>query len=334
MHLIHRQTQLEDLPSCTALVQQDILGGTADRAELTEMWAYLIENRCAISAVIENRAVKPHAIVGFGLSVCVHEDFATEIRGTTNPYLIRELLQRWKEGHFPVLSLSDIRKGNKNGGLHILGLHTLWGKPGMDDSECAPIRDRMLESLFLSHRGYNIASFMKEIYGEIERERHLTFGFLELNNYGRPNTPSAEARQPYLIGMTREDALNPRLEGRLIRNLFLHHEPVCAFTPADQELLQLALTGLGESNLAEILGISKDSVKSRWDSVYNHIPRHLEHELFLNEEGRLKSRALLNWLRHHPEELRPGLFFKGVDLIGDYSRANPEQPKTLSPQPA
>ena len=144
---------------------------------------------------------------------------------------------------------------------------------------------------------------MKEIYGEIELERHKMFGFNVLSGES-----SGQADAPYLIGMTRTQALDPSLEGRLIRNLFLYNPPCCAFTPADQKLLQLALTGMSETQLAEQLGISKETVKSRWDSIYSHIPLNLEDELFGERNQIQKSRALLNWLRNHPEEIRPTLF--------------------------
>lgn len=317
MQLLHRQTQPQDLPAAVELVQDGFCG--AERAllpELAEMLAGLITAGCANSVVIEDRSHSPGRLVGFGFSTYVTDAFVAEARQLAEPYLTRQLLLRWQAGRFPGLSQAGIRQANREGGLNVVGLHTIWGRPGMSDAQCLPIRDRMLQSLFSTHRGYNIKTFMKEVYGEEERERHLVFGFLPFNDYA---SFSGSDRRPYLVGISREEALDPAREGRFIRELFRHSPPICAFTTSDQELLQLALTGLAESELARILEISRESVKSRWDSVYAHLPRGLENALFSGSEERLKSRLLLNWLRNHPEELRPSSFFSGVDLVGDFS---------------
>jgi hypothetical protein len=320
MRLIHRQTQLEDLEKCTLVVQENQLKNTDSlEEELVAVWSELIETSCALSSVIENHSTQPVSIVGFGMSVCVTDEYAQEILTSDSPYLIRDLVARWKQGDHPILNHAEIRAANKKDGVNVLGLHTIWGRAGMTDEGCAPIRDKMLDSLFSNHRGYNIKLFMKEVYGDIERDRHLAFGFTQLASYD--SEMSTPEKHPYLIGLTREKAMSPAYEGRMIREFFRYTRPICTFTPADQATLQLAVTGLSETRIADILGISKNSVKSRWDSIYSHLPRQLERDLFKElTDDRQKSHALLHWLRKHSEELRPNLFFKGIDLMGDHTR--------------
>ena len=317
MPLLQRQTQPHDLPRCADLLPQELLGDhNQNLAGRLEMWTGLIETCSANSVVIENTDKKPYEIVGFGLSIFVTDEFVREAQENPKPYLALDLLLRWQSGRFPGLGLADIREANKKTGLNLVGLHTVWGKPGMSDEECAPIRDLMLDSLFAHHRGYNIKAFTKEAFGEEERQRYLTFGFLERNDYSGLPEITAEKR-PYLMGISKEEAFDPSREGRLIRDFFRYTPPACAFTPADQETLQLALIGQTETDIAATLNISKESVKSRWDSIYSHVPRSLEAALFRQGEEKLKSRVLLQWLRNHPEELRPSLFFPGINLVGE-----------------
>ncbi len=307
MHLLTRQTQLADLPNCAKLIPSHHFSNGNSQTSLIELWEYLIGQSCAISAVIEDRTTNVHTIVGFGLSFCVPDSFIDQISHNTEPYTTKTLISLWEAGDFPALTLTEIRTANKANGLNVFGMHTIWGHPDQSDQESAPIRDRMLESLFATHRGYNIRSFTKEIYGVIEKERHESFGFSIRNEYNGVEL-APNILKPYLIGMSREEALHPSLEGRHIRNLFLYSAPRCTFTSADQELLQLALTGLSETGISERLKISKESVKSRWDSVYQHIPGVLDFEIFQDGNITQKSRALLHWVRNHPEELQPTLF--------------------------
>lgn len=315
MHLYERQTKFEDLPACADLLREDF---SADKglvfSELIDLWRDLLQTRCANSGVVIDRDRPAPGIVGFGFSLCVTDDFVREARNGNTPYLAHKIISQWKRGERSWLTLPEIRTANRSEGVNKLILHTVMGVPGMNEHELAAVRDKMLDSLFANHRGCNAKYFMKEVHGIDDRGRHMSFGFHLVNDYG--SISDGQSREPYLMGISREEALDPQREGMYIRGLFRYTPPICKFTPGDQELLQLAIAGLSESDIAATLGISKDSVKSRWDSVYAHVPVHLEKELYPDQEGKLKSRALLNWLRERPEEWHPKLYFAGLAVSG------------------
>jgi transcriptional regulator with XRE-family HTH domain len=339
MKLVQRQTQLADLPECAELIGEGFpIENQSFKKDLIGMWADLIKTGRANSAVIEDRSANPFHIVGFGIAICITDVFIDELITNQVPYLAVPLVDLWKNHTLPVLSLAEVRKENRKEGLNILGLHTVWGLPGMSDEACSPIRDKMLSTLFANLRGYNMKRFIKETYGEEERSRHLIFGFRELNSYATvfPTTMgfSSSNHHPYLIGMSREEAMKPEMEGRLIRELFRHTQPVCLFTPKDQELLQLALTGMSEAHIAAVLNCAKEEIKARWESIYQHIPELQAEVLFSGHNYRQKSAALVAWLKNHPEELRPTSYFEGIDLLGDLPNTPPPLPKMHSDESA
>jgi len=302
-----RQMQPRDFAACASMLQDDF--GPQDQAlvpDLTGLWGALLESRCANGGVVEEHEGASQRIVGFGFSLFLTDDFLREVRESDSPHISHVLIAAWKAGRRPWLSLPEIRQSNRGEGLNLLILHTVMGLPEMTEESRAAVRDRMIDDLFANHQGYNIKYVVKEVFGSDDRDRHLQFGFRQVNDYGVSEGPG---RQPYLLGISRAEALDPASEGRYIRGLFRYVEPVCRLTPADQELVQLALAGLGESAIAEALGISKESVKSRWDSIYSHIPVSLEGKLGLSEKGLGRGRVLLQWLREHPEEWRPTLYF-------------------------
>ena len=81
------------------------------------------------------------------------------------------------------------------------------------------------------------------------------------------------------------------------------------FRAREQQLLQRALLGETDTEIADVLGLAPDTVKARWRTIYERVSEHAP-ELLPQEAGDLKRgaekrRRLLHYLRHHPEELRP-----------------------------
>ena len=95
--------------------------------------------------------------------------------------------------------------------------------------------------------------------------------------------------------------------------LFTYHEPILGFTRSEQRLLEAALRGLTDDELALELDVSISAVKKTWRSIYSRVegsgaailPELPEDRADPNDRGRGKKHRLLNYVREHPEELRP-----------------------------
>jgi len=154
------------------------------------------------------------------------------------------------------------------------------------------------------------------VYGEADLERATTPGARLLTNYeaffrNGDVPPAPPGRHPYLIGTTREEAL--AREGTYAFAVFSYVPPRFRFTPGEQELLHHALLGRTDAELGRTLHAALATVKKRWASIYDRVAS-IDPDLLLGaaksvpSEGRRgpeKRRRLLDYLRRHPEELRP-----------------------------
>jgi hypothetical protein len=80
-------------------------------------------------------------------------------------------------------------------------------------------------------------------------------------------------------------------------------------------MLRQAILGYTDVELARRLQLALPTVKNRWRALYDRLGRiapELVHEVDCSSNqavrGQEKRRRLLEYLRRHPEELRPGLW--------------------------
>lgn len=94
-----------------------------------------------------------------------------------------------------------------------------------------------------------------------------------------------------------------------------HVSPVCQFTRAEQRLLRKGLDGLTDQQIAAELGLSLNTLKSTWRSIYDRVASHAPFVLSGMDggaddggvRGTEKRRGVLSFVEDHPQELRPYL---------------------------
>jgi hypothetical protein len=127
--------------------------------------------------------------------------------------------------------------------------------------------------------------------------------------------PEEIVKNPSITGTTREVELGRResWNASWLGALFDYHPPRCGFSASEQRMLQAALGGGTDQELAQELGVSLPSVKKMWLSIYRrakeNIPEvnsdHPKPDTEVTRRGKEKRRHLLTYLRKHPEELKP-----------------------------
>lgn len=313
--LVARAMERHDFGSCLHLLQdglgypEDVLG------LLARFWERLLEDEALTTTVIEARDPEGWPLVaGFGASVFVTDDWMEQASHGDEPYLTARTVKQEIEGRSPILRPAQVAEANTRG-LNVLILHYA-ETPGLAAPTRPALRYRMFQALIESHRGYRIEAVLQEFWDEIDPE-FVTHGWGRLlTNYagyfhsrGEPVPP--EGKGPLLVGITRSEVeANP---GAIAAPLFVHVPPRIGFTPAEQRLLRAALSGQTDIELTESLGLSISTVKSRWRNVYQRVA-HQTPELLSDlpsmpsgaGRGKEKRRRLLDYLRRHPEELRPG----------------------------
>ena len=317
MRLTYRPTTTEDLGSCVTLIQDEFAYDCKAKAHLTRFWRELLLGKCAESSVIEDSDRPPESrIVGFGLSLFVTDEFVLEVKSRPIPYLARYVLERWSQGRSPILTIEDIGRANAGSGLNSLVMPHGVREQILSEEEISRVSQQLIATFLELHRGYRLKELIKEVYGENGLHVLQRVGLRLLSDHGESFRTNVQpfpppGRHPYLVGITREEALKE--PGTFNFVLFSHSSPRFHFTPDQQELLRHALLGKTDVELCRMLNVALITVKKRWEFIYDRVvsvnpdllpsmPADFSQD---PRRGVEKRRCLLNYLRDHPEELKP-----------------------------
>jgi len=254
-------------------------------------------------------------IVAVGVSVFVQDSFVRELKTPPLFWFGAELTKRILRGDSPLLTDRELREANSRDGVNLL----VWEacvRP--EDAERPEIYTRTAAAFVEEHLGF----FWKEIIGAQadipERlESNFRIGAMAWNPADRQwahsldRPPQEIFREPHVFGVTRDIAR--RRPGSWLSVLFDYHTPQFGFSRGEQRLLQLALGGGTDEELSNGLGVSLSAVKRNWRTIYDRaaacLPELVTEDEQLKAEsprrGKQKKQRLLDYLRKHPEELRP-----------------------------
>jgi hypothetical protein len=317
-----RIPESRDLEACARLLEGHQAYPAKALRSMIGTWRQLMRERAIKLAVVEDLD-RPRArrLAGFGGSVFVSDATMSAERRGSEPYLtMRTLLGEPRRGS-AIQRLAEIRRGNSGDGLNLLVVHYAEANSLSPDERHAT-RFKMLEAFLADHRGYKIKEILQEYWGEIELPFVLNgWGHVRTDHakyFEKRGTPLPPEQRPHLIGLTRKEAAAQ--PGSVLAALFVPARPRFAFRVGEQDVLQRALFGATDLELSRSLEIAMPTVKSRWKSIYARVagvaPEVISDDdndavtLFESRRGKEKRRRLLEYLRHHPEELRPCLVTK------------------------
>jgi hypothetical protein len=251
------------------------------------------------------------SIVYFALGVFVSDERAESYHRLESPLIARRMLAEWREGGHPFLGIGEIARCNARNGLNLVITHF-----GADltapNALLTATNYEMGRRMFL---GWNMRSFTTENFrhgrydarswGAALGYRVGTYSTSALNAVG-----ISKSEAPCVWMATRKGAQdNPSVTLALLFPLF--RPPRCGFTAREQQGLLLALDGNTDERIAQALGISNSTAKRLFRSIYEKAERALSIEEFtgISLEPGIRGaeirRRLLNFVRQHPNELRP-----------------------------
>ena len=320
MFFKYRSAQVRDLPECRRCLRDHFVYDAAALDDLSTLWRELIVSGAGNAAVIEdlNRPVGQR-IVWYCITVFITPEYAAYLRTDAPPMIGRGVLERWRAGCSPLLDLAQVRRANSGGGITMMVMNSgatpeIMGCP----VEMAEIAGKVHDHTYWSVGGYRLNEVLIEMYTDYECAWAEGYGFCVRTDYQSQlaeHRPAwlPEGCRPRLYGATRREA--EAKAGCPLLDMFRYKPPRFLFSPLEQELLQCALFGDTDNELAEFLSISPATLKKRWLSIYDSVAA--ADEMLLGEVGEMgkrgmeKKRHLLQYLRHHPEELRPYCSLKG-----------------------
>lgn len=315
MSLSFRIARPSDLPRCQALLLP-LVPAVYPRdvwEALPSLWTRLRSERRFELHVFEDAArPEEQRIFCLASGVFVKPEFAAGLRSEPRRFIAREIYRGEMEGRSVILSPAEVARANALSGVDAIGLDYAVERLRWTDLAGLRLLPLIPESLRLWLGGYRINSMHRELF---EAETKLMMRAAGMRRR-KPVRSAAMAREatgglrPSLFGLTREESM--AAPGSAASFHFVYNEPIFGFTPAQQELLRLALLGQADTEVADSLEISLSTVKKHWQGVFERVavigpdwypkesPGSLE-----GTRGIEKRRHLLGYLRNHLEEIRP-----------------------------
>ena len=313
-----RKGRALDLANCYALHESLHLPySETSRRMLEQIWRTLLSSGAMQLFLVEDRT-KPigSRVVSFSAIVFVTDEFCSEARSTLPPYLGVELVRRYLLRQLPVLNREQVARANAGDGLNVAMCFEGWAQDGFSPEQLLAVREKQSEAFHLALHGYRLKEFLAEPIGFKTSQWMIEAGARvrrDYSNYFRKNTLSKpeSSRRPWLLGLTKEEAFaHP---GSSVAGLFIYTPPRFHFSRSLRVLLQHALIGETCEQLATSLSLSPWTVKKRWHAIYERVadvdgellPPPIAYGAHALSRGAERRRHLLNYLRQHPEELRP-----------------------------
>lgn len=303
-----------DFPACHAMLERDLVTSLRLHSRLPQLWNELLAINPGSITIIEDPELEhPNGIEAFGVCAFVDDAFVEELVARPRPYLPAIIYERMARGESPLLSAAAVRAANTGAGLNLVCLHFCLRNRNLDHPRTRDVLQVSNASFFFFFAGYRINSLYQEVYGS----RHAAYlsagGLRQMADFtAAPENATAEddAERPFLFGL-RKDEIAPAAVNPL--SLLFHALPArFAFSASAQRILERAMLMHSDDEIADQLGISVDAVKKTWRAIYQRIddvaPRMFGTATRVSNSSHRSAerrRHLLDYLRTHPEELRP-----------------------------
>lgn len=304
-----------DIDQFLALVTDRFMYEAERLPALRSMWSNIIASGSGLVPVISDASDRSR-VVHFAMTVFVNDERADCYHRCAQPGIAYGLLKDWSGGEQPFLTRSQVATANAGAGLNLLVIHHGYLEPP-DAESLEKLRFASNEHAVRDFRGWNLRSYTNEAFGRDPqrdgKEMGEALGF-RVGHYSDSQLQAAgipSARRPYLWMATRQDvSVGP--VGLSLGLLFRSFSPPrFGFAALEQQLLRLAIDGHTDVAIAGLTNTSLTMVKKHFRTIYDKIRTandSYEEAPFSCQSGQRgveTRRHVLNYLRDHPEELRP-----------------------------
>jgi DNA-binding CsgD family transcriptional regulator len=308
-----RQSTAADFPSWLALLPHEMQMDPQLAQQLPALWTNLVDNDAIEARTITSVTVDGVQVDAFGASVFLRPGLFEELVSRPRPHLAESIYRAMLAGERPVLTGREIAKANSGAGVDVCVLHFCERPVDLND----PIGQQLLamgHAAFRdAHLGYNLRALMHQNFRPQHKVFLLASGMALFHEFTANEAGNVDDAS-VIVGMTRERSLAEPV-GSPISLLFRTELPRIYFTASERRVMRAALSGASDRDIAKQLGVSRDAIKGAWKNVFRRVDegaRKLS-ALDASREGGTtqRRRQLLEYIRQHPEELRPYLRPRG-----------------------
>lgn len=302
-----------DLAECFNIEPRHLGAEIVGRDPALKIWKDLVRSRCFNSVVIESATPRhTERIVACGSSLFVTPDFATQELERPRPYLNSRIIASIAAGKTVALPERILcgEKGHCPVDLVVLSGDYL--NNSLSQEELDEVQMLLPFTFMEAHLGYRLNRILIEWTGETQRQFHHSSGVWRA-------VAAFEQADRGLSILTRKDAL--AVSGSIAGALFQYQEPILHLHETDKQLLAEALRGGTDSELASRMNLSLATIKKRWLSLFQRVaetqPALLpgcREQSWNAYRGPQKRYHVLDYVRSHPQEIRPFRWYGFKDL--------------------
>jgi hypothetical protein len=281
------------------------------RAALPVVLSRMIASPACVLTVFEDKDRSGLRVLSFAGGLFLREAIIDDYLAAPGPGLISGVLAALLNGQQPLLTLEEIRQRNASHGLTLAVFPIPLGRHSWDDPFVEELRRLAPPAFVRAVGGYRIRAIYYEVFLD-EVATYVQAGGYRLLHYfsGQAGTGllGPDCR-PRMLRLTASDL--PPGAMSMASQMFNPPDARLGLTQAEQRVALRALDGSSDRAIAEALGLSPETVRSSWRSIYRRLATVLpdvesvHHSGNGSARGQEKRRAAVEYLRQNMHELRP-----------------------------
>lgn len=319
-----RPARDSDLELCMSISPRHLGDELVGHDRALAAWRWLLRCPTVNSAVFEATApAAGEAPLGFGAAIFAKTEFVDAELANPRPGLNARIIASIDAGNPVVLDEMALRHGNAHEGVDVACMAGAY-RPDLSPDTAIETLQAMASSFVEAFSGYRNRRLIGEPIGESQIASYAASGIWCCVKSFDDLPDQENARWGHdraLFVMTRKEAYAVPIADTI--KLFRDSAPILRLREPDQRLLQAALSGLTDEELAARLRVHVGTIKKRWLEIYRRMSEALP-DLRLRvhdaEDGRTrgpqKRHRVLAYIREHPEELRPYEFSDAAQPSG------------------
>ena len=281
------------------------------RASLPAVLSRIIASPACTLTVFEDEDRSGLRVVSFAGGIFLQEAVIEDYLAAPSPGLLAGVLAALLAGQQPLLTLEEIRQQNSNQGLLLAVFPIPLGRHSWDDPRIEQLRRLAPLAFARAIGGYRIRAIYYEVFLDEVAAYVQAGGYRLLHDFStRAGNGFLRADcRPRMLRLTPADF--PPGAMSMASQMFNTPRARLGFTQAEQRVALRALDGSSDRAIAEALGLSPDTVRSTWRSIYRRLATVLpdvesvHHSGNGSARGQEKRRAAVEYLRQNMHELRP-----------------------------
>jgi DNA-binding CsgD family transcriptional regulator len=281
------------------------------RAALPALLRQLVASPACTVTAFEDASGSGSRIVSMAGGMFVRDEAIEAYLANPQPALVGSILADLLDGRRPLLTYDEMRRANSGDGLDLAVFPVPLGRNDLDDPFGVELRKLAPQAFVRYYAGYRLRSIYYEVFTDQVAEYLQSGGYRLLHDFAtRAGTGFLGPQcRPRMLRLTRADL--PPGAMSLATQMFDPPPAKLGLTPAEQRVALNALDGAPDRGIAQSLGLSEETVRANWRSIYQRLVAELpgadpgQRGVKDGKRGAEKRRSAIEYLRQNMHELRP-----------------------------